>query len=334
MKHNLFSKTIYPIIYMALLLLIAAFVSLRYGSSYLTIQEFFNGLFCLKGFETQSIIIYNVRLPRVIGAILSGIGLSVSGVLLQNITGNSLAGPNIIGVNAGAGFAAIMIMFFLPNSVFILPVGAFLGAFAASVIIVLLAAKINSSKSTVILAGVAITALLNAGISLVSLLEPDLVASYNSFSVGGLSGVRLKSTALPALIILIGFAVAVIFSKRIDIFCLGDIMANSLGVKVVVVRVVCLIIASACAASVVSFAGLLGFVGLIVPHMARKFTGFNTKYQLIYSVFIGSILVLVADLLGRVLFSPSELPVGTVMAFIGAPFFFWLLIKRRNYADL
>lgn len=315
-----------------LLLILSALLALRLGSAEMSWQAFFGGLFGRAGYRTEAVILYHLRLPRILGAVLAGIGLSVSGVLLQSITGNDLAGPNIIGVNAGAGFAAILTLYFAPSLALLLPVGAFAGAFLTTLLIVAIAQRIDSSRATVILAGVAVTALLNAGISLISLLDPDVLASYNHFSIGGLSGILPRELPVPAVIILACLLLALIFAKRIDVLSLGDGVAASLGVRVRPLRIFCLILASASAAAVVSYAGLLGFVGLVVPHMARRLTRGGIRQQLTAAALLGGILVILADLLGRVLFAPSELPVGIVMALLGAPFFFYLLTRRNRHA--
>lgn len=325
-----FFKSTSGLVFLSVLLILTVLLSLRVGSASLSLRSFWGGLLGRSGFGTETTILLHIRLPRVAGAVLSGAGLSASGVLLQGVTGNPLAGPNIIGVNAGAGFAVILWMYFLPGVLFGIPFGAFVGAFLTTVIIVSLASRVNSSKTTVILAGVAVTSMLNAGISFISLLNPDVLESYNYFSIGGLSGVRLTELVIPALIILVGLAVSVFLSRWIDILCLGDAVAASLGVNGKALRTVCLILASACAGAVVSFAGLLGFVGLIVPHMARKIAGPGMKYLLPAASLMGAILVLFADMLGRMLFAPSEVPVGIVMALVGAPFFFWLLFRKRG----
>lgn len=329
-KKNFF-KTSYGIITLSAILLLTVFIALRLGSVYLDFKTFLNALMLKDGYFTQSLIIYNIRLPRIIGALLAGVGLSLSGMLLQGVTGNSLAGPNIIGINSGAGFAVILSMFLVPKLTAVIPFSAFIGAFIAAILIVFTASKVNASKSTVILVGIAFTAMINAGISFISLINPDLLASYNYFSVGGLSGVSVDSLVIPAIIITICLILTIVFSRRIDVLCLGDVTAHSLGVNVTAFRIFCLLLASASAASVVSFAGLLGFVGLIVPHMARRITGKSFRYSIPVCVLMGSITVLVADMLGRVLFAPSEMPVGIIMALVGAPFFLWLLIKRRHY---
>lgn len=328
-----FFKSKKGIIVLCLSLFAVALVCLRVGSSGMNTAEFFGGLSAKNGYEKYSVIVLSLRLPRILSAMLAGIGLSVSGVLLQGVTGNELAAPNIIGVNAGAGFAVIMMLLVFPNAVFATPFMAFIGAFLTTLVIVAVASRVDKSKSAVILSGIAVTAMLNAGISFISLLDPDLLVSYNYFSVGALSGIDMKRLIVPSVIIIICLLVSGLLSGKIDALCLGDSVALSLGINVKVLRTVCLVLASASAAAVVSFAGMLGFVGLVVPHIARKLTGSaSIKSVLPVSALSGSILVLLADLFGRVVFAPSELPVGIVMAFIGSPFFFWLLIRRRKNA--
>lgn len=316
---------------MLLLLLCVVLLSLRLGSARMSNLEFFCSLLRRPGYETGSLILYGLRLPRSVAGVLAGAGLSVSGVLLQSVTGNAMAAPNLIGVNAGAGFAVVLLLFFFPTAaVYALPPAAFLGAFLTTLAIVTLAGKLGASKITIILAGLACTAILNAGISFFSLLDTDLLDSYSYFSSGGLSGIRMEQLALPALFILACLIWSLALSRQIDLLCLGDSMAASLGVRVRSLRMACLICASASAAAVVSFAGLLGFVGLIVPHIARRLTGFRVLPLLLSSVLCGGTLVVLGDLLGRLLFAPSELPVGIVMAFLGAPFFLFLLLRRRT----
>ena len=318
-------------IWLFLLLLMAALslVAVSVGSAGYSLGEILRAVF--SGEEsTIKVIIFNLRLPRLLQGVLAGVGLSVSGVLLQSVTGNDLASPSIIGVNAGAGFAVILLLSFFPGAAALLPPAAFLGAFLTTLLIMAIAGRADASKATVILAGIAVQALLNAGISFLSLLDADVLVSYSYFSAGGLSNTDIRLLWLPGAIILLGFSVSLACSGKIRLLCLGDDLARSLGVRVGRVRMLCLICASASAAAVVSFAGLLGFVGLIVPHLARRLTGSRTGPLLWVSALTGSILVLTADLLGRVLFAPSEVPVGIVMAFIGAPFFFYLLLRRRS----
>ena len=302
-------------------LILSVLAAVRIGSASLSWPQFFGGLFRADGYAVQAAIIYGVRLPRICGAVVAGMGLSVSGVILQSITGNELAAPNIIGVNAGAMF---------PDMAVISPVFAFCGAFFTTVIILAVAAKTGGSNSNVILTGVAFTALLNAGISFISMLDSDVLASYSYFSVGGLSGVRLRELVFPIGLIIVSFLFALLLSPRIDTLALGDGAAAALGINVRALRIICVMIASACAASAVSFVGLLGFVGLIVPHISRTFVGSSMRKLLPVAAIMGSTLVVIADLIGRTLFAPTEIPVGIVMAMIGAPFFFWLLLRKNT----
>ena len=316
---------------MLLLIVLAAMAfSLRFGSSRFSSADFWSGLLGREGYETQSAILRYIRLPRILGAVLAGIGLSVSGVLLQSVTANPLASPSIIGVNSGAGFFAILCLSFLPGALYALPFAAFLGAFGATLLILAVAKRLGSTPATVVLAGIALTALLNAGISFLSLLNDDVLLAYHDFSVGGLAGTQLQGLAAPGTIILLSLAVSIMASRQIQLLCLGDAMALSLGVRVKALRMLCLLCASAAASAVVSFAGLLGFVGLVVPHIARKLVGENAKFLLLSSALFGAALVLLADLLGRVLLAPAEVPVGIIMAVLGAPFFFALLLKKRG----
>ena len=329
-EHRYFCRTVPGWLTLGLLLLGAAVLSLRFGSSEMDWEAFFGGLLGREGYASQTLILYALRMPRLAQGVLAGIGLSVSGVLLQSVTGNDLASPNIIGVNAGAGFVVVLLLSYFPGAVAGLPVAAFFGAFGATLLIMAIASRVDASKATVILAGIAVQALLSAGISFFSLLDTDVLVSYNAFSVGGLSNTDAGLLWLPGGIILLGLAVSLLLSGQIQLLCLGDGMALSLGVRVRRVRMLCLICASACAAAVVSFAGLLGFVGLVVPHISRRLAGSRTGPLLAVSAVTGSILVLLADLVGRVAFAPSEVPVGIVMSLIGAPFFFFLLLRRRS----
>ncbi len=326
-------KTSAAVLLLALILVGTVLLAVRLGSVEMSSAAFLGGLFRRPGYETFTLILYQLRLPRVLGAILAGAGLSLSGLLLQNVTGNDLAGPNIIGVNAGAGFAVILLLFTGSVGVYWTPVAAFFGAFLTTLLILYTAVKVNGSKTTVILAGIAVTAVLNAGISFLSMLDSDVLVTYNHFSIGGLTAVRMEQLIVPGVIIGASLSAAMLFGKRINVLCLGDALAASLGVNVGRMRLFALVLASASAAAVVSFAGLLGFVGLVVPHICRRVWGGEFGRLLPLTVLFGAILVLSADLAGRLLFAPSEIPVGIVMALIGGPFFFSLLLRRKQAYD-
>lgn len=314
---------------LALIFIATVILALAFGSAKMDITEFFGGIMKKDGFETESTILYSLRLPRIVAGILAGIGLSASGVLLQAVTGNHLASPGIIGVNSGAGFAVILLLAFFPFATAFMPFAAFFGALTTTLLILSLSSSAGFSKSTVILSGVAVSALLNAAISFISYADTDVLSLYNYFSVGSLSQTFPERLVIPCMVILLSTAIAILLSHRIDTLCLGDSIALSLGINVKALRFVCLVLSSALAGASVSFAGLLGFVGLVVPHIARKLCGNNSKNLIISSSIIGATLVVLADLTGRLILAPTEVPVGIMMAFIGAPFLFYVMIRRK-----
>ncbi len=319
-------------IILSIILLLTVVISLLCGSSKMNIIDCIIGLFTNKNI-TFSIIMRNVRLPRIIASILAGVGLSISGLIIQSITDNSLASPNIIGVNSGAGLFVILLLFLLPNMYYLTPFASFIGAFLTTLIIIIISQKINNNKSTIILAGIAITALFNGVISLITLLDNDVLSTYKYFSIGGLNGVTFDLLYIPLLLIVLSITIFYIFVSKIEILSLGDELAKSLGINIKFIKFIALVCASCLASSVVSFAGLLGFVGLVVPHISRKIINGNLKQNLIGSILLGAIVMLIADTIGRCLFLPTELPVGIVMSFIGGPFFLYLLLRRKTYVE-
>ena len=307
----------------------AFLLSMTLGSTRLSPAAFFGGLFGRAGFETESAILHYVRLPRTLAAVIAGVGLSLSGVLLQSVMDNPMAGPNTIGVNAGAGLFAVLSLTVFPAVGALLPFAAFLGALISTALVLLAARWAGGGRTTVILAGIACTSLFQAGISFFSVIDTDVLAGYSAFSIGGFSGVPLAALPLPAALITAALLTAVLLSRRITLLSLGDGIATSLGVRVRLLRTVTLALAALSAAAVISFAGLLGFVGLIVPHIARRLTGHNLAALLLSAPLVGATLLLLADLGARTLLAPSDIPVGIVTSLIGAPFFFLLLLRRR-----
>ena len=317
-------RRIYLILLPLLMLTMAA--GLCFGSAPLSLSELVSGA------GVSRTILLGIRLPRVLAGLLAGIGLSCAGVLLQTVTSNDLASPNIIGINSGAGLAVILLLTLAPKAGAWLPVGAFCGAFGAALVILAAGSRLGSSRSGILLIGIAITTLFNAAISFLSLLDEGILAQYNHFTVGSLRAIRLGDLLVPGILIFVSFCAAMALSGRLSVLSLGDAAASALGVRVKGLRIAAMACAAACAAAVVSFAGLLGFVGLVVPHIARALTGERPARLLPVAALSGGILVILADLLGRTLFAPSELPVGILMSLIGSPYFLILLIRRKHHA--
>ena len=318
---------------LAPLLLVTTAAGLCFGSTRFSMDQLLAAL-AGTGEESIRLILWKIRLPRVAAGILAGVGLSTAGVLLQCVTANELASPDIIGINSGAGLAVILMLTAAPAAGKLLPLGAFAGALLASMVILLAAGRLGSSRTGILLIGIAITTILNAAISFLSLLDEGVLAQYNYFTVGSLRGVRMDDLAVPAVIILASLAFAMALSGRLGVLCMGDAAASALGIRVKRLRFQAMACAAACAAAVVSFAGLLGFVGLVVPHIAGGLTGQRPSKKLLAAALVGPVIVVLADLLGRTLFAPSELPVGILMSLIGAPYFLILLCRRKYHAEL
>jgi len=307
------------------LLLAAAMVcALGFGSVGLSLRELAAALTGRD--DTARVILLQLRLPRMLGAALAGACFAGAGQLLQTATGNDLAAPNVIGVNAGAGLGVMLTLALVPELWYLQPFAAGVGAVAAA----LLSAGISVGrrKSAVVLSGVAVSALCSAGISFLALRYPDAVASYTAFSVGGFSGLTMADLALPAMLAAAAFLGAFLLAPKLTLFCLGDSAAASLGVCVSRVRLLTLLCAGLLCAAAVSFAGLVGFVGLLVPHVVRRLGYAGEGRRLWRCIPAGAILTVLADLAGRCFFAPTELPAGILTAVLGAPFFLYLLLRK------
>lgn len=313
------------------LLLLAIFTSLSLGSTHIPLRSLLRAIFGDPAYATECTILVHIRLSRTLAALVAGAGLSLSGVILQSVMANPLAGPSTIGVNAGAGFFVILSLSLFPTLTFLLPLFATLGALLVTLLVLIAARGVGGGRATIILAGIACTALFQAGISFFSVLDTDILAEYTAFSVGGLSGVRLATLPVPATLILVALLGALLLSRPLSALTLGDAQASALGIRVRPLRTLALLLASLSAAAAISFAGLLGFVGLVVPHIARRLVGPRLTRLFIVSPLVGALLLLVSDLGARTLFAPSDIPVGIVTALIGAPCFFVLLLRGRYH---
>ena len=262
--------------------------------------------------------------------LLAGGALAVSGALTQSVLANPLAAPSTIGVNSGAGLAAALCCALAPSATALVPVAAFLGGLLAALLVLFIAGKTGASRLTLVLAGVAISNVLGAGVDAVVTFFPDALAAYSDFRIGSLANLTMQRLAMPAVIIAVSLAAALSLTNELDVLTLGSDTASSLGMNAKRTRVILLAVAAALAGAAVSFAGLLGFVGLIAPHIVRRFTGDEARFLLPASCLCGASLLLLCDLLSRTLFRPYELPVGIALAFTGGPFFIYLLLRQRK----
>lgn len=302
-------------------------VSLMMGSVAIAPQEAAAILMGADG-STHAQILWNIRLPRTLVAALVGIDLALSGAILQAIMKNPLADPHIIGISSGAGLMGILVLLLFPEHSALITPAAFVGAMGAAVLIYLLAWKDGIQPIRIILAGVAVSAFLGAGISALMILYSDRVHNALMWMVGGLSARSWPHVAMLWPYTLAGFVLAVLAARHLNVLQLGDAMARSLGMRVELTRLLLTAVAAILAASAVSVVGLLGFVGLIVPHMARLVVGSDHRILLPASALLGAAVLLYSDTFARVAFAPVELPVGIIMAALGAPFFLFLLRRQ------
>ena len=315
------------LILFAFLAVLGAFLSLTKGSSVITMSQIVDLLLHPRT-DPQSQIIWNIRMPRTIVGALVGINLSLSGAILQAIMRNPLADPHIIGISSGAGLAGVVIMILFPTLEYLITPVAFVGAMLAAICIYILAWKNGIKPVRIILAGVAVSAFLSAGISGLMIFYSDRVHGALMWMVGGLAARSWPHVSIILPYAVIGLVLALASASYLNILQLGDEMARGLGVNVEVTRIVMTAIAALLAASAVSVVGLLGFVGLVVPHAARLVIGRDYRFLLPAAALLGVAIVTLSDTFARVIFAPIELPVGIIMAFLGAPFFLFLLRRE------
>jgi len=325
------SRGMTVLIILAVLIFIVLLISMNTGYVKLTpievIRTFFGG-----GTDRQHLILFQFRLPRIVISILVGMGLSVSGCILQGVTRNGLAEPGLLGINAGAGLAVLTyIMYFPPTQqtpVFLLPLLAFGGAAIAALVIYALAFKKNEGISPfrLILTGIAIAAAIHAATVAITLqLSPEkfkFVERWNAGSIWGASW-NFVYALLPWIIVLVPYAIYK--ARTLNVLSLGDQLAKGLGTRVEKERIRLLGVAVALAGASVAVSGGIAFVGLIAPHLARRLVGSRHEILLPVSALSGALLLILADTLAR----PSEIPTGIVVAVIGAPYFLYLLARAK-----
>ncbi|MFD1955511.1 FecCD family ABC transporter permease [Paenibacillus thailandensis] len=298
------------------------------GSVFISVPEVWSIL--LNGGEAvKQTILWDLRLPRVLVGLLTGACLAASGALLQGVMRNPLADPGIIGVSSGGGLAAVIALVLFPEFGYLLPGIAFAGAMLTSLIIYALAWDGGSSPVKIVLAGIAVNALLGGIMNGIMSMNSDRIQSVIPWLAGGLSGRSWNHLAFMLPYAVVGMALTPFAAKTSNLLMLGDQSAQSLGQHVERQRFLIIALASLLAGTAVSVAGLVGFVGLIVPHAVRLMIGDDYRYLLPVSMAGGAALMVVADTIARSWFDPIELPAGVLLACLGAPFFLVLLKRRR-----
>lgn len=335
-QHKSKKRNLLVIGILSFLIVVVFIISMNTGYIKLTPLEVIRTLFG-QGTDKQHLILFEFRLPRIIISVLVGMGLAVSGCVLQGISRNALADPGILGINAGAGLAVMLFISFFPSTtatpVFLLPVLAFTGAGIAAIIIYSLAYKRHEgiTPMRLLLTGVAVAAGISSAMIILTLrLSPEnyqFVATWLAGSIWG-SNWKFVLSLLPWIIILIPF----VYTKArvLNVLNLGDLTATGLGASIEKERRILLAAAVGLAGASVSVSGGIGFVGLIGPHVARQLVGSKHQILIPAAALIGGLLVLVADTIGRWILQPSEIPAGIVVAVIGAPYFLYLLSRIKD----
>ena len=287
--------------------------------------------------DTQEVIVWQLRLPRVLGAALVGAALATAGVLFQGLLRNPIADPYLLGTSGGAALAATIALL-LPVSVGVLgftlvPVAAFVGALAA-VMIVYQIARVGARTpiTTLLLAGFAISSMMASVMSFLMLMNQNTLQRVVLWTMGGISASGWDAVRVVTPLILVGFVAAFAATNDLNAFLLGEEQAAALGVAVERQKFVVMTIGALLTGAAVAISGLVGFVGLIVPHIVRLVLGPDHRLLLPASFLSGAIFLVMADLLARMVLAPSEIPLGVVTAIIGAPFFIYLLRQaKREY---
>ena len=283
---------------------------------------------------TKDHIIVNLRMPRVVVGIVAGAGLSVAGAVMQSTLMNPLADSYTTGVSSGASFGATLAMTLgmtAASGSQAIVINAFLFALIPTAMIISVSKMKNASPTTMIMAGIAIMYIFNAFTTVMMLwADESTLAEVYQWQVGTLAGTTWDEVPIMIVAVLAGIIAVQLLSRKLNVLATGDDTARALGVDASKMRIILLVIVALMSAAVVSFTGLIGFVGLVTPHIVRIFIGADNRYLIPASAIAGSALLVTADLLGRAILSPVVLQVGVVMAFIGGPMFLWLLMRKNT----
>jgi iron complex transport system permease protein len=330
-------------VFMALLITIVISVSLGAGSprfmeaTQVILSKIFPFLEINPGSKITQIIILELRLPRIVLAVIAGAGLAASGVAMQGVLRNPLVSPYILGISAGAGFGAALAIALGIGVVtqyggYIVVANAFVFSILAMLMVYGIARLRGVTPESVILAGVAVGYLFSAMLSLIQFIAPEhaAVRAVVFWLLGGLSTATWESILIIFPIVLVAIALIIRYSWDMNVMSLGEEVAMSIGVNSKQVIVICMALATLATASIVSFTGVIGFICLVSPHIARMMIGSDHRFLIPCSIVLGACVLLCSDTLARLVLMPSEVPVGIVTALIGVPFFLYLLLSKRR----
>ena len=324
---------------LCLILCISLVTALQFGSKFVPLDQIISALISMIDVNATAsmtdTIITDIRLPRLIYSVLTGIGLSLVGLLMQTVTRNALADPYVLGVSSGASTGAVfaIIMGGLPFlGQYNTPIFAALGA-ALSIILVLLCVGKSNSPVKLILIGMGMTGVFSA-ITMMIIYGAKHEAQVRSamfWLLGSFAGIQWSDLPLTAIIVILFMLYIYMFNQDLDVLLLGNHEAAQMGLSVKQLQLSIVIISSIVIATLVSKVGVVGFIGLIIPHLARIIGGPKHKHTLLFSALIGSIVMIWSDVLSRALYSPEEIPIGVLTSLLGAPLFIWIIMNRYKH---
>ena len=323
------SKKICMILTTVFVLCFTILISLRIGSIDVSFKELIDGMFLNKQ-SNNFLIIRDLRMPRVLSAVLIGGNLAVAGALLQTTMKNPLADPGIIGISSGASLGAIAVMVIFTDLIKYKIIIAFIGGIIAACLVYLIGEDKGFSPVRIILAGVCVNSILNALSSMVTVFNSAGVSSIQTWLLGSLVNVTWNDFKILALYTIVGIALCLLVIKSCDLMGLGDKTAQSLGLNVNRVRVMITFVAVFLTSISTGVGGVISFVGLVIPHICRFLIGSSHKFLIPFSYFMGGFLLLVADTVSRNIFRPCEIPVGLTMCLVGGPFFIYILRRSKR----
>lgn len=332
-------QTSVKVFILCLILCISLVTALQFGSKFVPLDQIISALMPMIDANTTAsmtdTIITDIRLPRLIYSVLTGIGLSLVGLLMQTVTRNALADPYVLGVSSGASTGAVfaIIMGGLPFlGQYNTPIFAALGA-ALSIILVLLCVGKSNSPVKLILIGMGMTGVFSA-ITMMIIYGAKHEAQVRSamfWLLGSFAGIQWSDLPLTAIIITLFMLYIYTFNQDLDVLLLGNHEAAQMGLSVKQLQLSIVVISSIVIATLVSKVGVVGFIGLIIPHLARIIGGPKHKHTLLFSALIGSIVMIWSDVLSRALYSPEEIPIGVLTSLLGAPLFIWIIMNRYKH---
>lgn len=328
-------RTLFVISFLIVVNLIVMVACIGLGSTFISPLAVVRSLLGI-GDSSNSMIIFSLRMPRVVIAIMVGAALAVSGALLQGIVRNPLTSPDVIGISGGASLGTIIfILYFSHLSIRYMPISAIAGAFAASFLIYLFAYRRGITPLRLVLIGIGMATALTAVtymLILTASFTPTAVAvkafTFMTGSIYGVSWSRDVLTLLPWIVVLL--PIALLYARHLNVQELGDEVATSVGSSVNAKRTILLFISVALAGAAVAIGGAINFIGLMSPHIARKLVGPSYGGVIPVSALIGSLVLMLSDLVARIAFIPLDIPAGVFTAAVGAPFFIYLLYRHRH----